>query len=237
MVTNYSWDTKTQRYRQRNADGSLGSFVSRKQINQLSERHLETYKPELRAIAQDLIDGKNGLAAWELKTAEKLKQGHIQSWALGRGGVDRLTSRDYGLIGARVKEQYIYLRRFAQSIRSGELTEAQILARVELYAEALYPTQQAAQTEGHKQNGFDWERNILSPGENCVGCQAESSKGWQPIGSGVPIGSRNCLVRCRCHWEYNHGTEKPTESILNRSWGWHSRSTRELIAPTLSSLL
>lgn len=208
---NFSWDKKTQRYRQRNADGSLGSFVSRRQILQLTERNLDSFKPELRSLAQDLFDDKISLAAWELKTAAKLKTGHIQSWALGRGGIDRLTPRDYGLIGSRLREQYIYLRNFAQAIRRGELTQAQILARLDLYTEAFYPTQQAAETEGHRLNGDLYYFNALAAGENCPGCITETNKGWQEIGKGVPIGSRNCLIRCRCHWEYS--INKPSQNL------------------------
>lgn len=210
----YKFDNKTQRYRQMNPDGSLGSFVSRAAILRLTERNLESYKPELKAISQDLIDGKIGLALWEQKIAAKIKTGHIQSWALGRGGIDRLTNRDYGLMGTRIKDQYTYLRNFAQAIRRGELSEAQILARVELYAEAFYPTQQAAVTEGHRLNGDLWYQNRLAAGENCPGCIAETGKGWQAIGMGIPIGARNCLVRCRCHWEYSNTSDKPTQSIL-----------------------
>jgi hypothetical protein len=25
---------------------------------------------------------------------------------------------------------------------------------------------------------------------------------WQPLGSMIPIGSRDCLSRCKCHVEY-----------------------------------
>ena len=62
-----------------------------------------------------------------------IKNEHLAQYMVGRGGKAQMTPRDYGIIGAILKEQYRYLDGFAADLAAGKLTPAQAIARARLY--------------------------------------------------------------------------------------------------------
>ena len=75
------------------------------------------------------LDSRSWLSAQKLM----LKREYLQNAALGAGGWDRLTARDYGRIGGHLSAEYGRLASMAEQIAAGEVTLPQALNRITMY--------------------------------------------------------------------------------------------------------
>lgn len=105
---------------------------------------------------------------------------------------------DLDAIAADSRRQLGFLERFRGALATAQQLLTGAVARAELYASALWSVAHAVGRARAKRDGFSLEKNVLGPMDHCIGCLDETSRGWVPIGNLVPVGSRLCLVRCRC---------------------------------------
>ena len=164
---------------------------------------IEAQSEVLQSATQALIDGSMSLAEWQTASMQAIKTAHLDGLALARGGWQQLDPVLLGWVGQRIKTQYNYLTMFAQQIADGRQTLGPgAVARASMYAEAARATHREAQRRQAKDRGMDEERNHLSAKESCVGCIEQTLRGWVPVGTLVPCGSRTCLSRCKCSLSY-----------------------------------
>ena len=191
----FEFSPETGRYR----DVQTGRLVPEQTIRTTLDRVIGVQAQSMRDLSVGLLDGTISLADWQLQMMHNLKSGHLISLALANGGWNNLDQSDFGWLGAQVKQQYRFLSGFASDIASGKQPlNGTLLARSELYAEAVRQTHRAAQRRAAQRRGMEQERNQLGAADHCSGCLTETSRGWQPIGTLVPCGSRDCKVRCHC---------------------------------------
>jgi hypothetical protein len=158
---------------------------------------------QMRDLTQALLDGHLALSAWEVQAMASIKSSHLLGASLAMGGWNNMTPADFGWVGQRIRSQYAYLRDFANQLANGkQALNGTVLARTEMYAQAARQTHRAAQQRLAQQRGMEQERNQLGAADHCSGCLTETARGWQPIGTLVPCGSRNCLSRCHCSLQY-----------------------------------
>lgn len=223
----FYWDKKSQRYRYGPESGATsGQFVSVEALQNLVGEYIDVRKKQARALTEQLFNGNLSVGAWESAIARELKEAHILSYSIGKGGMKQLNSRDFGLLGQRLKKEYAYLRQFSQDILNGKMSQAEILARLDLYQNSLYPTYSQGQTEGHIESGYRWERRLLSPAEHCDPCVAYANRGWSPIGTLPAIGQGSpCKMNCRCRKEFSSDMVRPqNERVLGQRFGWIGNS-------------
>ena len=127
-----------------------------------------------------------------------MRDTHLFSSATVKGGWAQMTPADFGRVGARMKEQLRFLDRFAAQVDAGLPLDGRFMQRSKLYGTAGLATAHRTQTVVSQVRGFDEEKNVIQDGESCPGCEAEESRGWVPLGSLRPIGTRDCLSNCRC---------------------------------------
>lgn len=157
----------------------------------------------MRDLALALKEGRISVAEWQIETAATIKQMHLASTAAARGGWAQLTPADLGRAGQIVKKQYGYLGDFARQIESGEQPlDGRFLRRVDLYAQAARGTFHTFDGLEQQARGKTEERNVLHASESCAGCIEQSGRSWVGIGELIPVGSRSCLVNCKCDIEY-----------------------------------
>jgi hypothetical protein len=72
-----------------------------------------------------------------------------------------------------------------------------------MYASSAWGALQEATRLQAAGEGYVYEENILGDAEHCGGCVAETAKGKVPIGTLIPIGQRDCLANCHCHFAYS----------------------------------
>lgn len=191
-------------------------------MQQIIETNIKLIANDINTITNLLLDDKISVSTWENAMAAAIKKGHTQSYLLGKGGIYQFNPKDKGILGNVLSIEYMYLRRFAESINKGELTKAQIKNRAKLYANSFHKLYERGVFEAHKQNGYFWERWMTSiGGEICNDCIAFSQLSWQTIGFFPHIGiATECKTNCRCTKIYSKAPTIPQTDILSTKNGW-----------------
>jgi len=186
---------------------SLGHFVGQQAINQAVDQVIASTADTLRSLTGELQAGKITLADWQVSMAAQLKLLHLGAAMIGAGGRDQMTQSDWGWTGSQLKQQYAYLRSFANEIATGATPmDGRLVTRAALYAEAARGTQREMMRRVAIDNGREEERNQMGGSEHhCSECPSLSAMGWVPIGTLPPIGSRQCMGRCKCSLQYRGG--------------------------------
>lgn len=197
----YRWESNagaSGRYR----DTSTGRFIAGKTVRRELDRYLETDDPA-KALATSLKNREISLADWELGMRRMIKATHINAVSLERGGYANMRQSDWGRVGAIVREQYGYLKRFAGQIASGEqkLT-GHFVQRATLYSAAgrnsLYRSKQA-----NLRPGITHQRSIRTARDSCWQCIELHGRVFRIGDPSFPLpGRRVCNHQCKCHLEY-----------------------------------
>lgn len=195
-VAAYRWDPATGRYRRPD-----GRFVTRAQIRAALDVAIRREAVEMREQLAALRRGTLSLDGWVLTMRQSVKMVHLWAAAAAKGGWAQLTQEDYGAVGQRLRFHYGRLQRFAGEIALGLPLDGRVEVRVSMYVEAARASYHDIERRVAIHAGLTEERNIPNPvAEHCADCV--SLTGWHPIGTLPPIGTRTCLVRCKCRMDY-----------------------------------
>lgn len=198
---NFVWDPKTQQYRMSN-----GRFVSRAVVRETLDKALDNEKARARTLAQAFRMGRITLMQWRQEMRDMIKNIHLFSAALAKGGWAQLTQADYGRVGNVVRGEYGFLERFAVGLSNGSIaTDGRFVDRANMYAEAGRDTYHQIQRASMRDAGWRYESNKLNPAEHCEGtnsCVEQTDRGRVRIGQLIPIGRRRCLRKCKCELEF-----------------------------------
>lgn len=123
------WDDSVKRYR----NPSTGRFVGVDEMNGLRTEFMDSQKLRLEGVTNVYGAGTIDIFTYEKQVKEILKQTYIDNYVMGAGGRNSMTQADWGSVGGMIHEQYNYLNPFLQQIARGELSQAQINARLKMY--------------------------------------------------------------------------------------------------------
>lgn len=208
--TNFTWNKKSQRYHYANGS-KKGQFVRESQIADLTQQAINDHLAMGKTVNSAMFSGDIDVARWERQTAELLRSLAIYQYSLGIGGAKQMDWKDYSLINGQLNLEYQYLRRFSQDILRGSLSEAQIEARIQMYYNKTNHFRERGKLEGHKRNGYLWERRVIAAKHSCEDCIRYNSMGWAQIGT-LPNPGENCQCKsnCRCVKYYSKSLTMPT---------------------------
>lgn len=193
----FVWEKRAGQYRAPN-----GRFVARSTIRLVLDQAIEQRGRRMRELSDALRTGAITGETWAVEMRTMIKDVHLYNAAAAKGGWAQLTKRDLGRVGRIVRVQYEYLNRFAAQIANGMALDGRFIQRVIMYAEAARRTFYEVARGVMRDQGMTQERNVLHPAEHCAGCVAESERGWVDLGELAPVGTRDCLTRCKCTIEY-----------------------------------
>jgi hypothetical protein len=194
-LSQYAYDLRSRRYR----NLANGQYVTASEVRQAVDTVIDVQTAKVRDLSQRLIDGQINLAEWQTQTVGLLKPLYVAVGMVAGGGVNNMSQADYGFLGSLIKKQYTYLAKFAQDIASGkQKLDGSLLARAALYAQAARSIFETVLDHIAREAGAMQERSILGISDHCRECVQEAAKGWQPIGTLIPIGERLCRANCRC---------------------------------------
>ena len=192
----FYWNANSQRYHYANGN-KKGQFVREKDVARITEKAIEYELQVGNKITKDLLSGKINTSTWEQQIAQSVRNLSIYQYSLGIGGIKQMDWRDHAEISGKVNLQYQYLRGFSRDIIQGNLSEAQILARVQMYYNKTRHFYEDGRLEGHARNGFLWERRVLAAFHSCDDCVRYSGVGWVKIGT-LPNPGESCQCRANC---------------------------------------
>lgn len=194
-LSQYGWNARARRY----VNLRTGQFVSASDIRLAVDTVIDNTTQDIRSLSLSLVSGTITLAQWQSQMQTQLKALYVACGVAAGGGFSNMSQSDYGYLGSLIKTQYQYLRSFAQQIASGQQPlDGTLLSRAALYAQAARGIFYAMMTELAIESGMTQERRVLGMADHCKSCLTEAAKGWQPIGTLLPIGATECLANCRC---------------------------------------
>lgn len=196
----YKWSERLGRYVYK----SSNKVVSFKQVRSAFEGVIAASEKKMRAVTQQLIDGRISLADWQLSMAGHIKSLHTASAAAARGGWSRMSQSDYRAAEQLMKEQMKFLKKFAKEVRTKKQPlNGRALQRASMYAHAGRATfEETRRRHELLANGKTMERRLLGAADHCPDCIAARDMGWQPIGTLPRIGQSVCRTNCHCRFEY-----------------------------------
>ena len=201
-MTRYRWEPDagvSGRYR----DTRTGRFVPAATVRRELDTYIDASDDAARALTKALRNRELSLADWELAMRREIKRTHLNAIALERGGWGNMRPADYGRAGQIIREQYAYLRRFAQQIADGtQRLDGRAEVRAQLYTSAGRQSYYASAHANRKPN-ITHVRSIRHARDSCRSC-IELDGRWFTIGDPrymIP-GRRECNARCRCSEEF-----------------------------------
>src|SRR5580765_5181932 len=131
----------------------------------------QSAKQRMRAITESETRGEISRATWELAMRDEIKQLHRSMATIAKGGKEQMTQRDWGRVGQVIAKQNQYLNQFGSQVAHGEVSEAQQVARAEMYANSAFSTFENAQAVRHAESGVVRARRVLEDGaQHCEDC-------------------------------------------------------------------
>lgn len=199
ILPSYTWSGDVARFR----STVTGRFVARRDIISLLDAQINSAETRLGNLVTALYEGNLSASTWQSVMRDELRRLHLQNGALGAGGFDRLTAREYGRAGALLREDYARLTQLAHDIANGEVTLPQALNRVRGYVGSARLNYYAADRDAAQQTGRRYEeRRLLHASESCGDCISYAAMGWQPEGTlPLPCEGSACTKYCRCTME------------------------------------
>lgn len=123
------WEEGSKRYR----DTRTGRFIGIEQMNSLRAVFVDLQKSRLAGLVNVYESGTIDIFTFRKQAADIIRQTYVDLYVIGAGGRKNMTQADWGKIGHMLRNQYEYLNRFMQQIANGELSNAQIAARLKMY--------------------------------------------------------------------------------------------------------
>ena len=142
------------------------------------------------------------MSQWQLAMRDAIKDIHLASGSLARGGWKQMSQSDFGRVGNELRFQYAKLNQFARQISNGLPLDGRFVRRAVLYAQAGRVSYTSALTQEMALRGMNEEKSVLAAADHCSECLSEAAKGWVEIGTLINIGERICKSNCRCHKEF-----------------------------------
>jgi hypothetical protein len=204
LTSNYGWNAVAGRY----VNLLTGRFVPFATVRDALESLIDVSALRIDNVTRQLIDGRISLAEWQSSMMEQIRLGHIASAAAARGGWAQMSQADWGAAGRWIRDQYEFLRNFAQEIADEkQRLNGSAAVRAGLYAQAFRGTFEEMRRRYERlMNGAVEERRDLGAADHCPGCLEQARLGWQPLGLLAPIGSQQCVTNCHCRFRFrSHG--------------------------------
>lgn len=202
----YSYDSKSQRYR----NNKTGRFLPKSTVDNLINKRISAIGTDVLTLGKLLETDKLTLESWQRTTAYTIRELHLQSYLLARGGKAQMTAEDYLVVARELKKQYRYLRTFAEDINRGysidrngnqvPMTIARFEQRLRLYAKSGRAAANLAYEQSNRKAGkVAMSRHLGATDRHCVSCVSYASAGIQPIGTlPMPCQQCECGNNCLC---------------------------------------
>jgi hypothetical protein len=213
LLPGYTWEPATGRYR-----GVDGRFVARTRITDLLGDAINQNERQMLRNVTAYSEGGIDPRTWAITQSAMLKREYLQNAALGAGGWDRLTPRDYGRIGGKLRGEYGRIANLAEQIAAGEVTLPQALNRVHMEqggARSTYYTTEREHKPGPEEGMVRIQRRVLGEAEHCDDCVGYYEQGWQYEGDlPVPGEGSVCDGSCRCDLMEREVTPRAADVLI-----------------------
>lgn len=193
---NYTYDPKSRRFR-----APDGRYVSAAEVVGLRDHIIAAKSARTVSLVNSLYAGTISPSAFVLSMRDEIKRTVLMEYMLGRGGLNAMTSADYGRIGSILKPQYQYLNTFVTQVMEGNVTKDQAIRRAGMYIDSTRVAHERAKGVAwdvnlpaypgiHPNCACDWDIQRKGDaihaywktrgGKSCVECENNEST-WNPL--------------------------------------------------------
>lgn len=222
---NYVWDPSL-----RDGVGAYQStvtnkIVSEEEVNEALTKRIMRMEREIDQLSRDLAQEYISLADWQRGIRDRMKVIYTYSGALAGGGWANMSNNDWLMVARASKFNYRKLQSFAIEIEQGvyPLTHldgrinGRFLQRARQYGMAGRNVYYQLDRQRAIESGKSHLQSVRHANDSCQGCIDQEDLGIVPIDDPriIPIGSRNCLRKCRCTYRYY--TREQAVVLTNRT--------------------
>lgn len=201
ILPQYRFDKRTGQYH----SNATGKFVSRKAILNLMEGQINGAEARYTELTTAFYEGRMSQASFIEQMQTEQKRLTLQNSSLGAGGWDQMLPKDFGRVGASLKQDYQRIIGTASDIADGKVTLAQALARVNSYVGIARTQFFLAEKDRVQRSSISmiiiWRRLLAGGGKSCASCVSYYDTGWA-LEIPMPGESCECGGNCRCRVEH-----------------------------------
>jgi len=211
-----TWNDNIKRY----VYTGSNKTVSSREMYKLIKREQVGIKSDLDSLVTALLSNQISLEQWQKDSALIIKDSHVNAARLGRGGKENTYGIHYLEVANELrKNQYPAFRKLAEQMTKGELSEAQIRARVASYADSSKISYEKASLTQARDKGEVWARRRLGTcAPHCDQCIEYASRGWVRLQEVVPPGvDCACRGNCCCSVETSRFRKRESTSLYEKS--------------------
>ena len=170
------WNQNTKRYRNTETD----EILAETKLNELRDMLTDLWMERVRLMAEWLALGELTIQEWTLGMRREVQNVFVDEYMMAKGGQNAMYMEDFTILADLLFQQFGYLQDFAEVVREGQLSKAQIGARSELYMESATQSFERGRARRH---------GIILPAYPADGSQI-------------------CQSRCRCKWNIKETDER-----------------------------
>ena len=174
--SDWVWNQETKRYR----NTETGETLTENKQNQLRDTLVDLWMERVRLMAEWLASGELTIQEWTLGMRREITNVFADEYMMAKGGWNAMYQEDVNTLADLIFQQFGYLQDFAEVVKQGELSKAQIGARSELYTESATQSFERGRARRH---------GIILPAYPADGSQI-------------------CQSRCRCRWSVKETEER-----------------------------
>lgn len=195
MASNFVWDGRVGRYRWK----SNGRFLSRNTMSHLVRGRIESARSSFLNSFDQLKSGEIDFQQFQAQGRDFIRTFHTQGMMLGAGGYDQTDPEDFLEIARFLKnEEYVRWRWFMEQIADGQLSDAQIKARMKLYGANIRQSVEKGQQKAAERANYQYERRFLGDcAPHCKECRRYANQGASRIGE-LPVPGQRCSCGPNC---------------------------------------
>lgn len=219
LIQKFRVASDADRFVFRESDGTYrtleGRIVPSHVIRLAADEGIQSSRTYVETLTRQLRDGDIPLSRWQQEMMQEIKDAHLNMASIAKGGYQQMGPADFERVQQTVRQEYEYLRNFAQQISEGEVAlDGRAVSRAGMYVDASRQTHHRVERLEMQKRGYNQERNILGVAEHCPECVELSNRGddgWVPSGTLPEIGNRQCRSNCKCQIVYRSTT--PGEAV------------------------
>lgn len=218
--TRFRWNSAAGQY-----IDQRGRFVPRAAVRAELDNVLEGLSAKADLASRALITGTIDINEWLATMMGLSKRAHLVGAASQRGGWAQMTQADFGRVGQIVKQEYEYLRTFAEQIASGQQPlDGNLARRAQLYMQAGRDTFYTFQRLEMRGKGYMGVTSVRNATDSCADCLAldgieytwdEGQRQYVNSSAAItvykPIGRRICNKSCKCNEKYKNANGDEVE--------------------------
>ncbi|NEZ64645.1 hypothetical protein D0962_17930 [Leptolyngbyaceae cyanobacterium CCMR0082] len=206
----YAWDPNIQRFRWTNG-AAAGKLASEQAVLSLTSKLVDAEASQLEQLGRDFFAGKLNAREFQQQSGEALRRIHGSSAIIAKRGPQNVTNENWAQITEILKRQFYKgrsadgrpygLKHLTAEVEQGKVSEAQLIARLRMYAKSGRLSGDLMQRRAAAESGKLYATRHLSPNHvHCASCLAHQQL-TPRLASEITPPATNCECRtnCKCY--------------------------------------